>query len=71
MILTFDDVGTGLKNKDGDKLEEFAIAGADKKWVWAEAKIVGKNKVEVSSPTGHGAEGCPICFQQQSEKSRI
>jgi sialate O-acetylesterase len=50
IILTFDDVGNGLKIKDGDKLDEFAIAGADKKFVWAEAKIVGKNKIEVSSP---------------------
>ena len=49
MILTFDDVGTGLKLKSGDKLNEFAIAGEDKKFVWAEAKIVGKNKVEVWS----------------------
>ena len=49
IILTFDDVGTGLKLKSGDKLNEFAIAGDDKKFVWAEAKIVGKNKVEVWS----------------------
>lgn len=50
IILTFDEVGIGLKIKDGEKLDEFAIAGADKKFVWAEAKIVGKNKIEVSSP---------------------
>lgn len=50
IILTFNDVGSGLKIKDGDKLDEFAIAGADKKFVWANAKIVGKNKIEVSSP---------------------
>lgn len=49
IILTFDDVGTGLKIKTGDKLNEFAIAGDDKKFIWAEAKIVGKNKVEVWS----------------------
>ena len=30
--------------------EEVAIAGADKKWIWADAKIVGKNKIEVWSP---------------------
>lgn len=47
IVLTFDDVGSGLKLKRGDKLNEFAIAGADKKFVWAEARIVGKNKVEV------------------------
>lgn len=50
IILTFDDVGSGLRIKKGEKLNEFAIAGADKKFVWAEAKIVGKNKVEVWSP---------------------
>jgi len=50
IVLTFEEGGTGLKIRDGDKLDEFAIAGADHKWVWAEAKIVGKNRVEVWSP---------------------
>lgn len=49
IILTFDDVGEGLKIRDGDKLDEFAIAGADHKWRWAQAKITGKNRVEVWS----------------------
>jgi sialate O-acetylesterase len=49
MVLTFDDVGAGLKIRDGDRLEEFAVAGVDRKWHWAEAKITGKNKVEVWS----------------------
>jgi sialate O-acetylesterase len=38
----------GLKAK-GEKLTGFAIAGADKKFYWADAKIEG-NKVVVSSP---------------------
>jgi len=50
IILTFDNVGSGLKVKNGEKLEEFAIAGSDQKFVWAEAKIIEKNKIEVSSP---------------------
>jgi sialate O-acetylesterase len=50
IVLTFADAGTGLRIRDGDKLEEFAIAGADRKWHWAEAKIVGRDKVEVWSP---------------------
>ena len=50
IVLTFAEVGMGLRIKDGDKLDEFAIAGADKKWIWAEARIVGKNKIEVWSP---------------------
>jgi sialate O-acetylesterase len=33
----------------GGKLEQFQIAGADKKWVWAEAKIAG-DTIVVSSP---------------------
>jgi sialate O-acetylesterase len=49
IVLTFDDVGTGLKIRDGDKLQEFAVAGEDRKWHWAEARIVGKDKVEVWS----------------------
>jgi sialate O-acetylesterase len=50
MLVTFSNSGSGLRIRDGDRLAEFAIAGADKKWVWAEAKIVGKDKVEVWSP---------------------
>ena len=34
----------------GDKLGEFSIAGEDRKWVWADARIEG-NSVVVSSPS--------------------
>ena len=49
IVLKFDQVGAGLRMRDGDKLEEFAIAGADHVWRWANAKIVGKDRVEVWS----------------------
>lgn len=49
MVLTFANAGSGLRISDDKPLTEFAIAGADKKWVWAEAKIVEKDKVEVWS----------------------
>lgn len=49
IVLAFDMVGKGLRIRDGDRLEEFAIAGTDRKWRWANAKIVGKNRVEVWS----------------------
>lgn len=49
LILTFKDVGSGLRMKTGAKLEEFVIAGSDRKWYWAEARIVGKDKIEVWS----------------------
>lgn len=50
VFLTYDNVGSGLRISDGESLNEFAIAGEDKKWFWADARIVGKNKIEVSSP---------------------
>lgn len=47
-ILSFDHIGGGLEAKDG-ALTGFAICGEDRKWVWGEAKIVGKTVV-VTSP---------------------
>lgn len=49
IILKFDEAGAGLRIRDGDKLDEFAIAGADHRWFWANARIAGKNTIEVSS----------------------
>ena len=49
IVLHFDHVGGGLVAKGGEKLTGFAVAGEDKKFVWAEAKIVGDTLV-VSSP---------------------
>ncbi|MGV3772785.1 MAG: sialate O-acetylesterase [Verrucomicrobiales bacterium] len=46
-IVAFDHVGGGLK-AEGEKLSGFSIAGADRKFVWADAKIEG-DKVIVSS----------------------
>jgi sialate O-acetylesterase len=39
----------GMHAKGGDKLTGFAVAGEDKKFVWAEAKIEG-DTVVVSAP---------------------
>ncbi len=39
----------GMKAADGERLKGFAIAGADKKFVWADAEIQGDHLV-VSSP---------------------
>lgn len=46
--ISFKEVGGGLEAKGGP-LKTFAIAGADKKYVWADAKIDGET-VLVSSP---------------------
>jgi len=39
IILSFDHTGSGLISIDGEPLSQFAIAGADKKFVWANAQI--------------------------------
>jgi sialate O-acetylesterase len=47
--VSFKNTHGGLKTK-GDKVLGFAIAGADDKFVWAEAAIDGKDEVLVWSP---------------------
>ena len=49
VVLEFEHAHGGLKSRDGQSLTWFTIAGADGKFVPAEAKITGKETVEVSS----------------------
>ena len=39
--ISFTNIGSGLKTMDGAMPAEFAIAGADKKFIWAKTKIGG------------------------------
>jgi len=48
IVVEFSHVGGGLMARDGGPLKGFAIAGEDKRFVWAEAKIEG-DAVVVSS----------------------
>ncbi len=48
-ILISFDYAKGLKSRDGKPLQRFEIAGADGVWHWAEARIVSRTKVLVSS----------------------
>ncbi|MBW6535673.1 MAG: sialate O-acetylesterase [Mariniphaga sp.] len=45
-VLTFSNVGSGLVVQGSQKPKQFAVAGKDKKFVWAKAKIKG-NKIIV------------------------
>jgi sialate O-acetylesterase len=49
IVISFSNTGSGLVSKDGQPLKYFAIAGEDKKFVWADAVIKG-NTIEVSAP---------------------
>lgn len=48
IILSFRETGTGLTTRDGEAPGQFAVAGADKVFKWAEARIVNNNEVVVS-----------------------
>lgn len=50
LVLTFDNVGKGLIAKGNSELKYFAIAGADKKFVWAKTEI-NANKIVVWNNT--------------------
>jgi sialate O-acetylesterase len=65
IVLNFDHVGKGLEARGGE-LTGFAICGEDRKFVWAQAEIVGKTVV-VSSPQvpnpiagRYGWADCPV-----------
>lgn len=49
IVVRFSSVGKGLRLRDGDQPDEFAVAGDDHQWHWGEAKIRGRDKVEVWS----------------------
>lgn len=49
ILLTFENVAEGIKSKDGEELRWFAVADYDKRFVWAKAKILRKDQIEVSS----------------------
>jgi sialate O-acetylesterase len=54
ITISFTNTGSGLITNDSEEPAEFAIAGADKKFVWAKAKIEGDKIVvwsdEVANP---------------------
>jgi len=64
-IVSFDHVGKGLEARGGP-LKGFAVCGEDRRWGWAEARIVG-DEVEVWSPqvprpvaVRYGWADCPV-----------
>ena len=53
IIITFNNTGGGLSTRDGEAPDQFAVAGADKKFVWAQAKIEGNRVVAWSEDVPH------------------
>ena len=72
-VITFDHVGAGLYSFDARDPKGFAICGQDKKFVWANARIVGKDKVK-SGPKALRLSKCaaawavnPVCTLMSRE----
>ena len=67
VVLKFMHVGSGLRTRDDEPLRGFAIAGKDKRWYWAHARIHGKTVVcshpRVPSPVAvrYAWADNPIC----------
>lgn len=49
VIISFSETGSGLTTSDGETPGHFAIAGADKKFVWADTRIEGNTVVAWSA----------------------
>jgi sialate O-acetylesterase len=49
-LITFSEVYDGLTTYDGNEVRGFAIAGEDRKFVWARADVMEKNKILVWNP---------------------
>lgn len=71
VYLTFKDVGTGLRIRSGDKLNEFTIAGADQKWHWAEARIISRDKIEVWSASVPDPKGVRYAFNTNPKNPNL
>jgi len=48
-VVTFDHVGSGMDTFDVRTPVGFAVAGEDRKFVWAQARLAGKDRIEVWS----------------------
>lgn len=70
LILSFSDIGSGLISKDGKPLQEFAIAGKDGKFVWANAKIEG-DKVIVWSDAIPNPEVVRYAWADNPDKANL
>jgi len=53
IVLNFSDTGGGLASRDGEPLAYFAIAGADKRFVWAIARTAGEQIIVSSAEIPH------------------
>ena len=67
----FAEAQSGLTTRHGDKLQGFAVAGADGVWHWAEAKIDSKSTVVVSSDGVKAPEHVRFAWSQNRQWANL
>ena len=67
----FDVVGKGLRIHDGDKLQEFAVAGPEHQWHWANAQIKGRDRVIVWSAAVPRPEAVRYAFNSNPQHPNL
>lgn len=72
VILTFDEVGTGLKIKDKyGYLKGFTVAGKEHKFYWAKAEITSVNTIEVTCPEVENPEAVRYAWSNNPEDANL
>lgn len=67
VLLTFDHVGEGIVSSDDEALRWFAVAGSDRKFYWAEAEILGKDRIALRSEQVKSPEYVRYAWQDNPE----
>jgi sialate O-acetylesterase len=53
IVIAFENTGSGLMAKDGKDLAQFAVAGDDRKYIWANARIEGDKVIVWNDKIDH------------------
>lgn len=70
ILVSFDQIGKGLAIRHGKTLQHFAIAGADRKFVWANA-FIQHNKVVLSHPTVKHPQAVRYAWSNNPEDANL
>ncbi|MGJ1333806.1 hypothetical protein [Sphingobacterium siyangense] len=70
VVVSFDEIGKGLAIGHGKKLRHFAIAGSDRKFVWANAVLRG-NEVVLSHPKISNPQAVRYAWSNNPEDANL
>jgi sialate O-acetylesterase len=71
MKVKFQYTRKGLESRDGKALKRFEIAGANQVWHWADAKIIARDTIRVSSPKAKKAAAVRYAWASNPEGANL